>query len=444
MIQYPSSPTGKIEKIVFWIREDKETLTTSDYTQILELNKKFSSNKCKPYFIICNQLTNNNVPFYGAAFADYFSNNLTLGFEGNQFIETPYDASLLDRINRDEYAVLRDTIITEFYNKLNIEVVTYSCGNIRTKYAYFKWIQDFIEPIVQEETLHLLIYSMSHFTEIEQAFQNIINFHEIPVQSNLQKFIGGNILFGDDYIICGADMLLDASNSCEVKQKPKDDVEKVIAKYLPERHQYFIGSESPLCRYNLQAQQVLSLQPFYHLDMFLTALGTYQNKELFLLADIQDDYIYAFPEDTDTSHRATIEYLQKLKSMLSECAASLAAQMKASGKQFEIIKIPIGFDFNSIDSRYLIQPVFSYNNCIVENTKDSITLYLPNFSFDSVATHPPQTYFDSLQAALFTSLQPYSFIKHVPIVLPFTLMAYEEKYGLHCISKVLARTTFKE
>lgn len=258
---------------------------------------------------------------------------------------------------------------------------------------------------------------------LAEQFADVTGYGVLPTRYHLE---GGNILVGDNYALIGRN-LLERNRLDFYPELPLEEAEKRITeefqRLLGMRYIFWIGNALPEDFPLEDLAGPEKQQPFYHIDLFLTLAGkdTYGD-EIILLAEIDDNAI-----DKDV---AQVKALQQMATALNAVKGQIEKISKAmAGPRFNVVEIPMSGKFPVPGDAKTFVP-YSYNNAQVECYHGISRIYLPDFP-DSEAH----------KADLQKTLHGLGFKRPVFIEHAFDVYA-TKKSGLHCITKVLKRSTF--
>jgi hypothetical protein len=202
-------------------------------------------------------------------------------------------------------------------------------------------------------------------------------------------FEGGNILIGDDFLLVGADYPLTTLNYIEKSfdrshtQTPVELVKKTYSKFLDyKRKILFAGSLLPVpsakekdfymngekwSEIFFQNNEGGTIQPLFHIDMFITLAGRASNGKYQVLVgdpDLALDLLeldfkeYAIPE------------------LFHDVAEGLANQ------GFEVHRLPLPVVYiDDPENKQRMWYFTSYNNCLVEIDAENKTVWLPTYGY---------------------------------------------------------------
>lgn len=246
------------------------------------------------------------------------------------------------------------------------------------------------------------------------------------IQPTALEIEGGNILIGDDYALVGKNIL--AKNFELGKRMSPDNPEKWISNQLKQllgvRFLIWVGLEKVLDLKEFHSTGAQQLQPFFHIDLFVTLAGkNREGQENIFLANLRQDQIEG-AEDVDAPFLNEIEKaLDETKKLLEEVGKN------RPGPTFRISSIDMGGKIIDQNGKRILVP-FSYLNAHIEYFQGFRRIYLPSFK-STIA----------LESTIKENLKYDGFKSVVFVKGPFE--HYAERHGsLHCISKVLMRSNF--
>ncbi len=261
---------------------------------------------------------------------------------------------------------------------------------------------------------------------LAEQFADVTGFALLPTRYLLE---GGNILIGDDYALVGRNLLERNRQKFFADKDPKE-AEAIITRDLKRalgmRYLFWIGSDTAL-QHPLAAQWAgpEALQPFYHLDLFLTLGGkSKMGDEIILLAEI--DTTSFDPQPTPAQFVAIAHLNAALKSIKDQLQAY---SDNHAGPRFLIEEIPMSGKINGEGDQLDFVP-YSYNNAQVEWYHGVSRIYLPSF---------PNRH--SIEDRLRENLPGLGFNRITFIQYDMEQFALR-KGGLHCLTKVLRRSAY--
>ncbi|HHG85915.1 MAG TPA: hypothetical protein ENJ82_14300 [Bacteroidetes bacterium] len=254
---------------------------------------------------------------------------------------------------------------------------------------------------------------------------------------------GGNILVGSDFALVGENLLHrnlellfpgknleDETPGDSGRQTIKEAITTNFKQLLGVRYLQWLGSTSGILKKLKVDQGKHRLQPFFHLDHYLTLAGMSRDgDELVLVGKINFDHVVGFKEE----FRAD---LSQLNTLLDEVVSQLRKSGRVfPGPRFEFQTLPMGGSIEKeMDEKgkvigHRFHP-FSYNNAQVEWYHGVKRIYLPRYE---------QT--ETLEEEIMSDLvgkgfSPVRFIAHA-----FDHHAIQGG-ALHCMTKVLKRSIY--
>jgi hypothetical protein len=198
-----------------------------------------------------------------------------------------------------------------------------------------------------------------------------------------------------------------------------------IRRALGMRYLFWIGTEERLEHPLLDWSGDEALQPFYHLDFFLTLGGKSKSgDEIILLAEID---IASFGKDITSEQ---VDALAQLNAALNGIKNQLQAYSNDHrGPKFLIEEIPMSGKISGSDDKLHFIP-YSYNNAQVEWYHGVSRIYLPKF--------PNRK---DVEDRLRENLPGLGFARIIFVEYDMEQFALR-KGGLHCLTKVLRRSAF--
>ena len=252
----------------------------------------------------------------------------------------------------------------------------------------------------------------------------------LPIlQSNL-LFEGGNILIGDDYALIGLNLL----ERNRLHLYPQDalptatpKITQAFSEALGLPFIIWVGQEPHTPPPSPHYQGPEALQPFFHLDLFLTLTGkTPQGDEGILIAQIHPHHIHhADPRAMDQ----LLPLLTHLNTQLDHIAHTLSQSPSGGiyGPRFQVTRLPMTGTIHTTPQGPTWIP-YSYNNAHIEQFQGITRAYLPSY-----------THMQPLESHLQSNPQHYH-LTHLRLI-PDNFADYAHLKGsLHCLVKVLSRT----
>ncbi len=255
---------------------------------------------------------------------------------------------------------------------------------------------------------------------------------------------GGNILVGNDFALIGKNLLYDnlelhypgkelddkiGGNSCNSSITANQSITGMFKRELGVKYLKWVGlDKASSLNFNLD-QGKYRMQPFFHLDQFVTLGGmTHAGDELILLGKIDTGNIFEGPVDRFRSD------FKKLNTMLKEIKDLLKGSgRREPGPKFEIKEIPMGgrlIEDPDGPGQYRFIPM-SYNNCQVEWYHGVKRIYMPHYPGTKGLE-------EEIQRDLVTpnGFPPIKFI-------PYDFDCFATGGGsLRCLTKVLRRSSY--
>ncbi|BDS12450.1 hypothetical protein [Aureispira anguillae] len=225
---------------------------------------------------------------------------------------------------------------------------------------------------------------------IPQDIQNLFHSSHDEERFNL-SFDGGNILVGERFVLIGADT---ESANVSKEEELKEKFEKLLTgkKELlllkGEPPQYYARPE--LIETEGEIKNILATreirgiccQPLFHLDLFITLAGEKDGKEQLVIGKP----VVGLPMKTLRGlpyHTLGMIYDQIYQTEYS--IQQVIKQLEGASTEFEIIRIPMPLTYHNDFKDHTIRKWYwaTYNNCIVEVTKNSEkTVWLPSYLHD--------------------------------------------------------------
>lgn len=257
---------------------------------------------------------------------------------------------------------------------------------------------------------------------LAEQFADATGYALLPTRYLLE---GGNILVGDDYVLIGRNLLERNRKKFFPDMDPKAAeliITRDLRRALGMRYLYWIGSEQPLVHPLVDWSGPEALQPFYHIDFFLTLGGkSKKGEEIILLAEID---IVSFDPKLSP---AQLHALSALNTALKAVKDQLQAYSDGhQGPRFLIEEIPMSGKVTGEGDDISFVP-YSYNNAQVEWYHGISRIYLPKF---------PNR--EELENRMRENLPGLGFTRIAFIEYDFEMFAIR-KGGLHCLTNVLRR-----
>ncbi len=273
------------------------------------------------------------------------------------------------------------------------------------------WVEDpFVIRSIKDKsgnTQSIYLVEPYHFMRAgDEEIADIID--KLPEYDNVKLnqiraglyFQGGNMLVGDKFVFLGKDYVHCTSNYlkicrpdwnkdqylCNSTQKDATEIEYLYQYALDcERQAIILGSEEmykPSLNH-IEIDNALHVfhygsgrfQPFYHIDLFITLVGR-------LTDDGPYHILVAQPYNvSDRSYPALNKvYFDPLRDRLDEIAIQIEnIVLNGKANYFKVVRNPLPVTrIRNTDNDYLWRPL-SYNNCLVENTKDKKVVYMPTY-----------------------------------------------------------------
>jgi hypothetical protein len=260
---------------------------------------------------------------------------------------------------------------------------------------------------------------------LAEQFADSTGYAILPTRYLLE---GGNILVGDDFALIGRN-LLERNRRKFFPLLEEKEAEKLITRDLKRalgmRYIFWVGDEQPITHPMKALAGEELMQPFYHLDLFLTLGGKSKTgDEIVLVGEI--DMASFDPKPTKTQAAA----LAKLDGSLKAIKAQLQAYSNEfTGPRFLIEEIPMSGKISGEGADMKFVP-YAYNNAQVEWYHGVSRIYLPKF---------PNR--DRLETQLRETLLRLGFSRVTFVAYDMEQFA-QRKGGLHCLTKVLRRSHY--
>jgi hypothetical protein len=301
-------------------------------------------------------------------------------------------------------------------------VIDFQKGDVHSEF-----IQD---PIISMETELGTIVLLDPMKQVNPENSNIAEqlaaYTGYLVQPCSIELEGGNILVGDDYALVGMNILY--QNLELGKKMDANEPEKWVANHLKSllglRYLLWIGAENSFDFEDFHSTGNHQLQPFFHIDLFLTLAGKASgSKELVFLGRIDKKFVFDLAPGEG-------ELIDKLNVLLDAVESHLESSGEAfPGPRFEVARLDMGGRIVAEEGIRRFVP-YSYNNSQVEWYRGFARIYLPSYKGLEI-----------LEQRVTEQLSRLDF-KYIKFIHgPFA--EYAENGGsLHCITNILQRGQF--
>lgn len=299
--------------------------------------------------------------------------------------------------------------------------------------AHGFWAQDPFVVLRDEHGQTVLLEPMFH-THRENALlaEQLASSTNLLLRPTRYYIEGGNVLVGDDFAMVGMAVFqknYEAYFSHLPLHRAKEELTGEFKRLLGVKYLIWVGFDMPRIMPLGLLQDPYNLQPLFHLDLFLTLGG--KNPET------GDEVLFvgaASPENTVYLGDAKADCAISIQAF-NQAMAGLGRQLETfhereAGPKFQVEHMPMGLE---IDADFKAH-VYSYNNAHVEWYHGIKRIYLPKYPAFATAIHP----MEEKARRLLTGLK---------YKVDFIENSFERysKYGhgsLHCLSKVLARSSY--
>jgi agmatine/peptidylarginine deiminase len=250
----------------------------------------------------------------------------------------------------------------------------------------------------------------------------------VPILPTRYAIEGGNILVGDDYALVGRNLLARNRNLHHPGLDMSAAEKKITAEFcrvLGMRDVYFLGEDTEISfAKTAYPEHPEALQPFFHLDLYVTLAG--HNKagdEIVLLAEID---LPSVSKDLTPSQRSILNQLNSSLKAVKDQLVKISEE--CFGPKFAIEEIPMSGVFRTNTKGEDIFVPYSYNNAQVEWWHGISRIYLPHYPGKEALENRLR---ENLPGLGFGRL---TFVEH-------DFEDYAKQNGsLHCLTKVLRRT----
>lgn len=294
-----------------------------------------------------------------------------------------------------------------------------------------EWAQDpFFILEGQGHFPHLILEPFSFRFKADQfVAEQVASQSDFLIKPTHLYFEGGNILVGDDFMFVGMDDVeenIKAYYSTAVRNEALLTIKQEFQKAFGIRYVYFIGLPTEK-RIKLQKTKLAlgeGLQPFFHLDMFLTLGG--RNKdgdEIVFLAQIDNRHLPKnFPEEDKKLLNEAIDHVHQ----------QIVAYSEQPGPNFSLDRVPIGIELTEelTEEGKKIAHLLSFNNVLLEIYGNVKRVYLPKYDLPAQRAQLHEEAEDSFKRHDFKVISTIGEFTH----------KQDENAALHCIVKVLKRS----
>jgi hypothetical protein len=251
-------------------------------------------------------------------------------------------------------------------------------------------------------------------------------------------FEGGNFLVGDDFFLLGADYpvvslkYIGTLVASEIEESEPELVTRLYKQYLDHsRKLIYVGSTLPVPRkqskeykmkgetwkeHFFQKNEGGTVQPIFHIDMFLTLLGRSESGNYRIMVG-------------DPRMASVFLNENMMPYAMAEIFDNIAENLAKEG--FEIIRNPLPLIYMDDEKEKERNWHFAtYNNCMVENDNDSKKVWMPTYG------HGNWKELERLDQINKKILEDQGF----EVILLGDFHPFVENSGsLHCIKKYLSR-----
>lgn len=242
-------------------------------------------------------------------------------------------------------------------------------------------------------------------------------------------FEGGNILFGDDYAVVGADTIWKNAEQPGGLKEAKEAFEKEFG-----LRRLIVNDldPNPLTTKNSVLNWGDGRQALYHIDLYTTLGGRHpsRDEELIYIGNLVPFWDPENPKDLRSKVHFREEF-ELLRKRLDETAEFYEAYSNnhSLGPNFHVVRVPLIWEGRGGD-----RPVIrSYNNCLAERVGSQSTFYLPMYDDHERLIRNPRSHERRVRDIFSSYRSRVEWIEG-----DFNLLA-DQAASLHCIVKVLKR-----
>ena len=296
-----------------------------------------------------------------------------------------------------------------------------------------EWAQDAFVVLQTPHGQTVLLEPMLH-TYVANALvaEQLASTANILLKPTRYRIEGGNILVGDDFALVGRDLLEHNRIRFFGDRSAEEGIHEVTAVFkqlLGVKYLIWTGMQAPQ-RFKLDVKQGdLALQQFFHIDLFVTLGGkdAKTGHEVIFIAKIDADAAIC-PADERESCKAGIAEINDALDLLAIWFQKL--HEREAAPQFAVERMPMGIEIANNGKC----SIYSYNNCHVEWYHGIRRMYLPRYPQFTAGSRDLEGKIKRLMTGLGYQSQ---FIEQ-----DFDRRSKYEHGSLHCLTKVLARTSY--
>ncbi len=309
----------------------------------------------------------------------------------------------------------------------NVQLIPLEPATLRLGFPLTRWAQDVVHVFQRidrngTKSIRFLYDNTRIDSKTLRCLEDKLGHIELRPYSDKQ-ISGGNIIITGENQECaliGADTLRWQLKGLTATQRKaeRQAFESRLQHMLGVKHIYWM-------QHTAAAGSIDRKQALFHIDLFTTAAGTYNDRQLLLVGEIKPEYIF------DNGNAEVSE----IAAALDRTATWLAADSKHPHLRCKVVRVPLLV----FDSHY--QHYGYYNNGITEQTGEQRHLYLPDFLPD-IVNEPQYTHIYHRVKAIQEQLAS-DFEKHHLGTIRFingNFYALSRKMGsLRCMVKVIQR-----
>lgn len=296
-----------------------------------------------------------------------------------------------------------------------------------------QWAQDAFVVLETAEGMTVLLEPMLHvYLGNALVAEQLASTANILLKPTRYRIEGGNILIGDDYALVGMD-LLELNRKRFFDSYPLQEGRNLVTaefkRLLGVKYLVWIGGEEALPSPLGLKQGQPQLQPLFHIDLFVTLGGKHPESghEVVFVAKVYNEGV--LPPDNAEGNRN--QQIADFNTSLDLIADHLRDYHKLQpGPQFQVERMPMGIRFDP-DGK---PTILSYNNAHVEWYHGIRRIYLPSYPSLRSGPKPLEDRVEKLMKGLRYN---HRFIDNL-----FEDYSRYENGSLHCLSKVLCRTSY--
>lgn len=252
----------------------------------------------------------------------------------------------------------------------NVQLIPMEPATLQNEFPLTRWAQDVVHAFQRpgkngEKNIRFLYDHSRIDSKTLRCLEDKLG--RIELRSYKDKQIsGGNIILtgkNQEYALIGADMLRWQLKGLSPVQRKTErrSFETRLKKMLGVKQIYWL--QQTAASGSVQGKQML-----FHIDLFVTAAGTWNDEQLLLVGEIKPEYVF------DQGNTRVTE----MAAALDRTAAWLANNRNHRGLRCKVVRVPLLV----FDSHY--EHYGYFNNGLTEQTDTHRHLYLPDFLPDVV------------------------------------------------------------